>query len=487
MTIQHTFPRYCVWEITLVCNMSCMHCGSYAGHSRDQEMSLEQMLDVADQLADIGVKRLTLSGGEPLLRPDWDIIAKRLVDRGVRTGMISNGFKMLDNLDKFEKLHGMEVIAMSLDGLRDTHDAFRRVPGSFDRIVSAFKALHERGFYTAAITSISNLNIHELDEMHDLLASLNVDAWQLQTLFGGGRMRERPDLMPGPEGVEKVARFIARKHAAKTPLNIFPADCIGYGTELEPKIRQSPWGGCQAGLQAIGIEANGNVKGCLSLYPELQGDNPFVEGNLQKERLIDIWNKPGAFSYNRDFRPSRAKGYCRECQLLNKCRCGCSAQAYFSSGSTYENPYCMLYNRMKKAEQAAKAAKAEAVQTAAKGSIPTLAPSDTGTGLIAKSAEYMKATEKHPAVPQPAEKKAPKAASKAKATATAAPKAASKAKATPKTKAEPKAEPKVKAAPKAKAEPMVKAEPKAKAATKAKAAPKAKTAGKAASKAKPKD
>lgn len=465
MTIQPAYPHYCVWEITLVCNMSCLHCGSYAGRSREQEMSLEQMLDVADQLADIGVKRLTLSGGEPLLRPDWDIIAKRLIDRGVHTGMISNGFKMLDNLEKFEKLHGMEVIAMSLDGMRETHDAFRRVPGSFDRIVAAFKALHARGFYTAAITSISNLNIHELDEMHDLLVSLNADAWQLQTLFGGGRMRERPDLMPGPDGVEKVARFIARKHAAKTPLNIFPADCIGYGTELEPQIRTSPWGGCQAGLRAIGIEANGNVKGCLSLYPELQEGNPFVEGNLQKEKLIDIWNKPGAFSYNRDFRPSRAQGYCRDCQLLNKCRCGCSAQAYFSSGTTYENPYCMLYNRMSKAAQAANA---ETAQTSAKGSIPTLAPSDTGTGLIAKSAEYMKATEKHPAVPQPAEIKAPKAkSSKTKAAGTAKQKAAPIAEKQP-----------------AKAAPKAKAEPKAKTAPKAKAAPKAEKAEKPAAKAK---
>ncbi|MBQ7568868.1 radical SAM protein [bacterium] len=357
ITVKPGRPSHCVWELTLKCNMRCKHCGSYAGKDRVGEMTLEQLLDVADQLADIGVKRITLSGGEPLLRENWDQIAQRLIERGVRVGMISNGYFMTDNIDKLVRLKALkapgclEVVAMSVDGLRETHDDFRRVPGSWDRIKAGYKALHEAGIYTAAITSVSNNNIKELDEMLKMFMSWKVNAWQLQTLFGGGRMREFPELMPGPAGVETVARFIAQTRLNRYPILVFPADCLGFCTELDPFILEGPWQGCQAGITALGIEANGNVKGCLSLCPELQENNPFVEGNLHEEKLIDIWNKPGAFAYNREFEPSKAEGFCATCRHLERCRCGCSAQAYFATGTVNNNPYCMLAERDRKAKE----------------------------------------------------------------------------------------------------------------------------------------
>ena len=357
ITVKPDRPYHCVWEITLKCNMRCKHCGSYAGKDRQGEMSLEQMLDVADQLAELGVQRLTLSGGEPLLRENWDQIAQRLIERGVRVGMISNGYFMMDNIEKFARLKSiqgpgkLEIVAMSTDGMRESHDNFRRVPGSWDRIKAGFKALNELGIYTAAITSVSNDNIKELDDMLKTFVSWRVNAWQLQTLFSGGRMREFPELMPGPEGVEKVSRFIAQTRLDRYPIYVFAADCLGYNTELDPFMRNYAWQGCQAGLTSVGIEANGNVKGCLSLCAELQGDNPFVEGNLHSESLHDIWNKPGAFAYTREFTPSQAGGFCASCKHLRVCRGGCSAQAYFATGQVSNNPFCMLAERNRKAQE----------------------------------------------------------------------------------------------------------------------------------------
>lgn len=187
--------------------------------------------------------------------------------------------------------------------------------------------------------------------MLKMLMSWKVNAWQLQTLFGGGRMREFPELMPGPAGVETVARFVAQTRLDRYPIYVFTADCVGFFTELDPIIRETPWQGCQAGLRSIGIEANGNVKGCLSLCPELQENNPFVEGNLHDEKLIDIWNKPGAFAYTREFDASKAEGRCARCKHLEACRCGCSAQAYFSTGGNNSNPYCILAERERRAEE----------------------------------------------------------------------------------------------------------------------------------------
>jgi radical SAM protein with 4Fe4S-binding SPASM domain len=332
-------PRFCVWELTLACNMRCIHCGSYAGKTRSDELTLEEALRVADDLARLGNQRLTLSGGELLLRDDWHLIADRLIRRGVRVGIITNGFLLERHLDRIRKLR-LEVIGISIDGGRQTHDEIRRIPGSFDRVVSAFRDLKRMGFYTAAITSVCKMNLGELDEIHDILAPLGVRAWQIQTIFGGGRMREHRDLLPEPHDLSRIAAFIARKRRASS-INVFPADCIGYYTPLEEQIRDQPWSGCYAGCLVVGIESNGNVKGCLSLAPELLENNPFVEGNVRRRSLADIWNDRDAFAYNRKFKTSLLRGFCRRCPHKKKCRGGCTAMAYYVTGSKYDNPYCI--------------------------------------------------------------------------------------------------------------------------------------------------
>lgn len=338
------YPKFAVWELTLACNMKCLHCGSYAGSSRVNELTLDEALFVADQLADIGCERITLSGGELLLRKDWDRIAERLLTRGVKVGLISNGFFMKENIKKIKRLPALDMVAMSLDGTRETHDAFRRVEGSFSRVTEAFQALRDLGMPTAAVTSISKWSLNELDRIHDILASLGIHAWQLQLIFGGGRMREHRELMPEPNDIEKIASFIgARKK--DSPIALHPADGIGYYTELEDQIRSTQWRGCQAGISVLGIEANGNIKGCLSLYPEAVHDNQFVEGNIRAETLREIWEDPERFAYNRRFDYRRARGVCRSCPHLKECRCGCTAQAFFDRGTIYENHYCMYAAR----------------------------------------------------------------------------------------------------------------------------------------------
>lgn len=331
---------HAVWELTLMCNMRCLHCGSYAGSPRKDELSLERCLDLVDEMVDLGLQRITLSGGEPFLRKGWDVIAERLIKKGVLVGVISNGWFVEKNLDKIKKLKDFDVIAMSLDGLRETHDTFRRTPGSYDRILRAFLQLKKIGIRTASITCVSKYNIHQLDTIHDVLQSHGVYAWQVQPIFVGGRTREYEDMVLPTRDLYRVAKFLSRKMRV-SPMNVFPADGVGYYSRFEKVIRPDGWPGCQAGLCAIGIEANGNIKGCLSLYPEAQEDNPFVEGNVKEKSLREIWEDPEAFAYNRQFDPQKAEGFCKTCQYLEECRCGCSAEAFSLTRTTYNNPYCL--------------------------------------------------------------------------------------------------------------------------------------------------
>ena len=90
--IEKLKPSYCVWELTLACNLRCGHCGSRAGKPRPDELSTSECLGVVKSLAELGCEVITLSGGEPTLRPDWYAIASSIREHGMIPNMVSNGY-----------------------------------------------------------------------------------------------------------------------------------------------------------------------------------------------------------------------------------------------------------------------------------------------------------------------------------------------------------------------------------------------------------
>lgn len=70
-------PRFCVWELSLLCDLRCKHCGSYAGKRRPDELDHDELIRVADQLIAIGLELVTIGGGEPTLHPDWAFLSRR--------------------------------------------------------------------------------------------------------------------------------------------------------------------------------------------------------------------------------------------------------------------------------------------------------------------------------------------------------------------------------------------------------------------------
>lgn len=342
----HYYPKFVVWEVTFACNMNCLHCGSIAGEGklRPFELSLKEALNVCDQLANLKTEWVTLSGGELFLRDDWHLIAQRLKEHNIKVSIITNGWLLEKNIDKITKVKP-DYVAISIDGIRDTHDFIRRKQGSFNRVAKGFELLRENNIASGAITCISKINIGELEKIYQFLADKKLSSWQMQLIISEGRGRLKPEWIPSLDDLLDIVKFIAHKRMTSDFL-IYPGDNIGYFTQYEDYIRSSGWKGCFAGILAMGIEANGGVKGCLSLCPELFKDNPFVEGNLKEESLEKIWNKEGTFSYNRNFDKRKVKGLCRGCEHIDECRCGCTATAYAITKSRYEAKYC-IYQALK--------------------------------------------------------------------------------------------------------------------------------------------
>ena len=332
------YPRQAVWEMTLRCNMNCMHCGSRAGKARQDELTLEECKDIAKQLIYMGLEQITLIGGEIFTLDFWHIIARQFVDNGVSTNIITNAYLLGDKqLEQIEK-SGIKMVAVSIDGTEETHNLIRGKKDSFERAIKALDILKEKGYQTSVVTTVMKLNIDQLEELYKIFKDHKVDAWQIQLATPMGNASDN-DLLVEPERVKDIIDFIVDKRN-ESDMVIFPGDDIGYYNEKEEELRGYPgesfiFNGCGAGLFVVGIDSVGNVKGCESLY-----DDKFIEGNLRKESLEEIWNKEGAFSYNRDFTPDKLTGKCKNCEMGKYCAGGCRQMCYFTSGEYYNNMYC---------------------------------------------------------------------------------------------------------------------------------------------------
>jgi radical SAM protein with 4Fe4S-binding SPASM domain len=338
-------PRFCVWELTLACNLRCKHCGSYAGEPRDDELSLEEMMRVADELIELGCEKVTLGGGEPTMHPAWHEIGKRLADGGVRVNLISNGWHWTERHLEQARAAGLANAAFSLDGFKDAHDNVRK-EGSFDKVVQAIDLCVAGEMPVSVVTHINKLNFQRFPEFRDFLTEHGVASWQLQPGNPSGVMSEHQDMVIQPEDLLWLVPLIAelRTDDVERPI-IFPADNVGYYGKYEQAIRDRGaqinfWVGCRAGCQVIGIESNGNIKGCLSLPSARHGKDRFLEGNLREQSMRQIWESPDTFGFNRNFDEAQLVGFCAVCRYRDICRGGCSWTAYSHTESRFDNPYC---------------------------------------------------------------------------------------------------------------------------------------------------
>ncbi len=337
------YPYCAALEITLACNMRCIHCGSYAnGMNRANFLSFEEWRKVIDDLIKLKSKHITFSGGEPFLYPKWKELVKYIKnsDSGnIDLYFISNGSVVKEDDIKFLKDNGLKHLAVSLDGNEKIHDFIRQHKGSFNKIIKLNEICKKYDLSFGVVTSINKHNFPTREEIKDIIVNNSIKYWQIQIVNSFGRAGEFKDKMLIEHYQYKmlIDDIYRWKKELKKKVKIFPADSIGYCHKITNALleKDEEWSGCGAGKYVIGIEANGNVKGCLSL----QHDN-FIAGNVRKKSLIDIWNDAKCFAYTRQFDASKIIGKCKTCDFKEQCQCGCTGISYSIHNTIYNNSYC---------------------------------------------------------------------------------------------------------------------------------------------------
>jgi radical SAM protein with 4Fe4S-binding SPASM domain len=348
---RHGFERpYVVsWNLTYRCNLACEHCYLDAGFrpavaseafADRSELDTEQCKRVVDQLVDFAPEALTiLTGGEPLLRRDILDIVRYAAERELWVVVGTNGVKVTESLAGVLKEAGVRGLALSLDALEpEVHDSFRRVRGAWRNTVEGARILGGAGFPFIVQTTAGSHNRGQLEALAELAhAELGARVWNLYFLVPSGRGQFVSDLSPEEyDEVLAALRRIQRHYLGKMVVN---AKCAPHSVrQLLEEDPSSPFfrsfaggaGGCPAGTHYLGIRPNGDVTPCPYL--------PLFGGNLQRERLVDVWNGSELFQTIR--RRNQLGGRCGDCELSSYCG-GCRARAHGMTGDLLaEDPLC---------------------------------------------------------------------------------------------------------------------------------------------------
>jgi radical SAM protein with 4Fe4S-binding SPASM domain len=325
------FPFIVGWELTLLCNFRCLHCGSSAGAPRPGELSTDEALALCEQFPDLLVQEVDFTGGEPLMRHDWETIAQRLGHLSIPVNVLTNGRVIDPEMIARIRRAGIAGIGISLDGLEAAHDCTRNLPGSFRHVIRALKLFEAAEIRYNVITTVNRQNIADLSQMYALLGEMGTDRWRLQPLLPMGRVKESGGLTLDSSGIRALGHFVREAMAEKGEgrPEIICSDGLDY---VVPEER--PWGGCQAGISSCGIMSDGRVKGCLSLPDEIS------EGNIRQRTLWDIWFDPESFAYTRKFSPEQLGSNCAGCEKRTECLGECSSSSYTSSGQFHNDPSC---------------------------------------------------------------------------------------------------------------------------------------------------
>ncbi|HET6281464.1 MAG TPA: radical SAM protein [Polyangia bacterium] len=334
-------PIYAVWEITLRCDLACVHCGSRAGRARPDELTTAECLDLVDQMADLGVKEVTLIGGEAYLHDGWLEIVRALRRRGMQATMTTGGRGLSAERVAAAAEAGLQSVSVSVDGLEETHDRLRGVRGSYQSALSALQHLRAAGITISVNTQINRLSIPELPAILETIIAAGARAWQVQLTTAMGRAAEQPELLPQPSDLLHLFPLLVqlKRRCQQAGVMLWPGNNIGYFGPHESLLRGTlPHGhmtSCGAGCTTLGIEANGAIKGC----PSLQSD-PWTGGNIRDAALRDIWQRAAPLRYTRDRTVDDLWGYCRTCYYADTCRAGCTWTAFSLFGKAGNNPLC---------------------------------------------------------------------------------------------------------------------------------------------------
>lgn len=329
-------PFILFWELTRACALACRHCRAVAQpRPHPEELDYEESLRLLDAIAELAPPMLVLTGGDPMMRRDLPELVSYAAGKGLRVALSPAATARLDRADLHAlKRAGVHSMSLSLDGAcRETHDAFRGVPDTFERTLRAARRAKEAGIHLQINTTIMKSTLGELDAFLTLMRDLRPDMWSIFLLVPTGRASL--DELPTPGQVEEVWRRL-EELSVNVDFGVKTTEGHHYRRVALQEARRK---GAAPARRAVPTR---DGKGVLfvSHTGDIQpsGFLPLTAGNVRRDDLAQVYRTHPLFVKLRD--DDALTGKCGVCEYRHICG-GSRSRAYGMTGDPFaSDPLC---------------------------------------------------------------------------------------------------------------------------------------------------
>lgn len=344
-----------IWNLIRRCNLTCRHCYSISTDiDFPGELNTEEVFGVMDDLHACGVRVLILSGGEPLLRRDLPTIAERAKRMGFYVGLSTNGTLLDEQNIGWVGDIGFDYLGISIDGVRATHDDFRRKLGAYDASMRAVRLARSAGIKVGLRFTLTQGNAADLPALLQLVDDEGIDKFYLSHLnyAGRGNVNRKRDALHRTtrDAMDRLFDWTWRHVEAGADKEVVTGNNDADGVYLLhwararfpqalPHLRAklAQWGGNASGVNVANIDNLGNV------HPDTMWWHHTL-GNVRERPFSAIWaDLSDPLMAGLKSRPRKVGGRCAACDYFDVCGGNTRVRAQQMCGDPWaEDPGCYL-------------------------------------------------------------------------------------------------------------------------------------------------
>jgi radical SAM protein len=340
-------PFIVIWEVTRACALACLHCRADAIPRRSPfELTTKEGCQLIDRVRSFGdpPPLFVLTGGDPMRRPDLAELVGHAAGTGLTVALTPSGTAAVTRKRLAElKDAGLSRLAVSLDGPdRETHDAFRRVRGSYDWTMRIIEEATDLGIPLQINSTVGRLTYPHLRAMAARVREFPLVLWAVFFLIATGRGAALEQI--SAEECEDVLHFLYEL-AASVPFGIKTTEAPHFHRVMLQRQGSGDLGSGSPARRPMPLRSSRSVtdgNGFLFIDHVGQicpsGFLPLTCGNVREHSLVDVYREHELFLRLRD--PDALEGRCGRCEYRHVCG-GSRARAYFATGSPCgSDPLC---------------------------------------------------------------------------------------------------------------------------------------------------
>lgn len=349
-----------VWNMTRRCNLKCVHCYAQSVDPEEEvknEMTTQEGKKMIDDLAEFGSPVILFSGGEPLLRDDLAELALYAKSKGMRAVVSTNGTLITKEKAKELKEVGLSYVGISLDGIEETNDKFRKMQGAFAKAIEGLKNCQAEGIKVGLRFTINRHNVQDVAFIFELMEKENIPRVCFYHLVYAGRgsvmIEEDLSLEESRNVVNLIMDKTKELHERGFPAEVLTVDNHCDGPLIYMRLlKEDPERAKEVYelLQMNEGNSTGIGIGCVSWDGNVHPDQFWrhhTVGNVREKKFSEIWTDGKdpilAGLKNRKNLLKENAPKCARCRWLDVCNGNFRVRAEAITGNVWgDDPACYL-------------------------------------------------------------------------------------------------------------------------------------------------